>query len=482
MIQRHFYNKIKTNYPLELEGNTSFVLPKTGVSVQIHHNTNYKITPFSLEIKFFDKDLVCFYKEDSFSGGEYSYNISWSDNERFFAVTYISQWYEDLYFLDIKEKRIIHSITGKCQQDGSRAVFFLGNLAIILPTLNYEGGVSDIKIFNCETKETQIILNHENAKLYNRIIEDYDFSDKAQLLFLRSNIYKQENIHSPEVIENSPTLYPAFENLFNIRQNNVVITIVDLKHLIDKRSLKILQNTYFDIPVSKLFVEQIKENTFEINFIGSTKSIEYNITLQEFSEINEIVVLDEITEGYCIDLHTVSSSINENGSFNTKRTQIGQLLYKLKYQNDKSGLNKIVEELNKLVSKIKTKLCLGNIRTRNIDVIIPIPPTNENRAFQPVYEISKALSNTSNIPFNGAYLTKKHKTEIKGVEDIDERQKILEHSFEVVGEEYKGKTILLLDDIFRSGATLKSAMKVLKEKGKVRDIVVITVTKTRTKR
>jgi predicted amidophosphoribosyltransferase len=49
-------------------------------------------------------------------------------------------------------------------------------------------------------------------------------------------------------------------------------------------------------------------------------------------------------------------------------------------------------------------------------------------------------------------------------------------------ERYKNKRVLLIDDLFRSGETLNASIRTLKEQGKVNDIYVLAITKTRTKR
>lgn len=45
-----------------------------------------------------------------------------------------------------------------------------------------------------------------------------------------------------------------------------------------------------------------------------------------------------------------------------------------------------------------------------------------------------------------------------------------------------GKKILVLDDLYRSGATLNEVCKVIKDQGKAEIIYVLVITKTRTKR
>lgn len=77
-------------------------------------------------------------------------------------------------------------------------------------------------------------------------------------------------------------------------------------------------------------------------------------------------------DGFALDQHTVSSiflGYNEFGHevFDTKRSEIGQLLYNLKYRGDRSSTDLIA----KIVSKfIKEDWGIANV----IDAIVPVPP------------------------------------------------------------------------------------------------------------
>ena len=72
--------------------------------------------------------------------------------------------------------------------------------------------------------------------------------------------------------------------------------------------------------------------------------------------------------------------------------------------------------------------------------------------------------------------------ELKNVEDFEERKKILKDAFTVrpVGV-LSGQTVLLFDDLYRSGATLSSLTTVLYNQGKAKSVKVLTLTKTRSK-
>ncbi len=182
------------------------------------------------------------------------------------------------------------------------------------------------------------------------------------------------------------------------------------------------------------------------------------------------------TKGFSLDLHTESSEylgVDASGHdrFNTKRTKVGELLYKLKYQSDKTVIPDII---NSIKSSIK------NIN--KMDVIVPAPPSNKSRYYQPVYEIGKSLSQDTGVPFIKNALSKKSFTELKNITDANERERILKESISLKsGIDFSDKKVLVIDDLYRSGATLKAVTSVIFENGNAKDVFVLTLTKTRSK-
>jgi adenine/guanine phosphoribosyltransferase-like PRPP-binding protein len=195
-----------------------------------------------------------------------------------------------------------------------------------------------------------------------------------------------------------------------------------------------------------------------------------------FNDINTSVSINkndstEITKIYSIDIHTKSSiSIGQN-KFQTQRTQVGELLYRFKYCFDFKVLDELFSHVLKYFRNNKI----------DFDVIIPVPPSNHNRPFQPVFEIAKKLSSSGFI-VDFDFLVKKQSTPaIKKINDPITRKDVLKNVFEVKDSRYKNKKVLLFDDLFRSGETLTSIARVLKNKGLVSEVTAFTITKTRTK-
>ena len=122
-------------------------------------------------------------------------------------------------------------------------------------------------------------------------------------------------------------------------------------------------------------------------------------------------------KGFVLDYHTTGSTYlgdDEYGHpiFNTKRTEIGELLYRLKYRSDTSVLDEIVT----------TAADFMNSWNPGVEMVIPVPPSRSDRPFQPVMLIAEELSKRLHIPFRKDCVTKaKDMPELKNVYEFDER-------------------------------------------------------------
>jgi competence protein ComFC len=191
-------------------------------------------------------------------------------------------------------------------------------------------------------------------------------------------------------------------------------------------------------------------------------------------EINPKEIKGSWDLGYVLDVHTVSSTMigyNEFGhpEFDTQRSQLGELVYRLKYKGDRNAIPAIVAAV------------VSFLRSRNIqaDVIVPMPPSKSQRAYQPVMEIASALSRELGITLDNASLNKTKATpQMKDIGDFSERVAALESAF-AVSKNLDGKTILLIDDLLQSGATMNVAARTLKQQGHVKAVYAIALTRTR---
>lgn len=194
-------------------------------------------------------------------------------------------------------------------------------------------------------------------------------------------------------------------------------------------------------------------------------------------EIHPQKIKGNWTEGYALDFHTVSSDYigdDEFGrpKFETKRTDMGELLYRLKYKSDKSVLKIIINTASAFIES----------HNFSADLIIPVPPSRERRQFQPVLTLAKGIGTNLEIAeCSGCIIKIKHTPELKNIYAFKERLELLTDAYAVNKPEVSGKKVLLFDDLFRSGATLHAITKALFEKGNAERVDVVTLTRTRRK-
>jgi competence protein ComFC len=116
------------------------------------------------------------------------------------------------------------------------------------------------------------------------------------------------------------------------------------------------------------------------------------------------------------------------------------------------------------------------------DLLIPVPPTRY-RQTQPVLVLAEAIGSKLGLPVLIDSVKKvKSIPQLKSVYDFEERRKLLTDAYKVDSALVQGKTVLLFDELYRSGATLNAITEVLYDQGKAAEIYVLAVTKTRSRR
>jgi len=178
-------------------------------------------------------------------------------------------------------------------------------------------------------------------------------------------------------------------------------------------------------------------------------------------------------DGRVLDLHSTGSEFlgyDEYGheQFDTRRTEVGELLYRLKYRNDASALEEIGTVAEKFIRSWRIKF----------DVIVPAPPTRTRRV-QPLHQIASELARRFGVPVVKAVSKKAAgAAELKNLREYHERQAVLQDALVVNGRAIAGKRLLLLDDLIRSGATLGAVAAALTDAGAA-IIFAFALTKTR---
>lgn len=190
-------------------------------------------------------------------------------------------------------------------------------------------------------------------------------------------------------------------------------------------------------------------------------------------KINPIKIEGRWLSGIALDLHTTSSTpigYNEYGhmQFDTVRPEIAELLYRLKNRADKDAAGPIIETAANFLSPHRDKF----------DAIVPVPPSHQ-RVLQPVIVLAEGIGTALGVPVLSCITTTRPTTQLKNVTDPDERKKQVDGLYQVDATQTCGRSILLFDDLFRSGTTMNTITEELLGSGRAAAVRALTITKTR---
>jgi predicted amidophosphoribosyltransferase len=177
-------------------------------------------------------------------------------------------------------------------------------------------------------------------------------------------------------------------------------------------------------------------------------------------------------EGYVLDYHTVSSTPTGDPyyRFDTKRTELGELLFRLKYRSGGGTvLTDIAETAGQFVSGWKPP----------VECVVA-SPASLRRQTQPAVEITRQLAKYLRLPvFENAIVKVRTTPQMKNIDDWSERQRVLADAVQAGGNDTKGKTVLLFDDLIESGATLRRSAEVLLEDCGALAVYALVLTRTK---
>jgi competence protein ComFC len=194
------------------------------------------------------------------------------------------------------------------------------------------------------------------------------------------------------------------------------------------------------------------------------------------ARIHPTKIPDRWSAGFALDYHTVSSDFvghDEYGhpQFNTKRSELGELLYRLKYGSDSAVIEEIVATAAEFIRNWNPGFAL----------IVPVPPS-KIRLCQSVLVLADGIGKSLDLPVRSDAITKvKPIPQLKDVFGYDARVKLLQGAHSADPAIVEGNGILLFDDLFRSGAAMNSITETMYGIGKASDVFVLTITRTRSR-
>lgn len=142
-----------------------------------------------------------------------------------------------------------------------------------------------------------------------------------------------------------------------------------------------------------------------------------------------------------------------------KGGSIQQIIHELKYRN------------NPQIGEFAGRLCVKELNDSDfldgIDCIIPVPlhpKRQKQRGYNQSYEIAKGISLATHIPVDSESLVRIVNNPSQTKNSRFDRWKNVENIFSVIdSNKFKGKHVLLIDDVMTTGSTLEScAREILK--------------------
>jgi predicted amidophosphoribosyltransferase len=113
---------------------------------------------------------------------------------------------------------------------------------------------------------------------------------------------------------------------------------------------------------------------------------------------------------------------------------------------------------------------------RSVTVVIPAP-SSRTRVYQPAHEIALKIAEIIGAHYVEDVLEKLHSVQSKDLSRDDKSQ--LSGTIHKLKNAVKEHDMLIVDDLFQTGRTLEECVRVLRTDPNIRNIYVLTMTKTR---
>lgn len=187
-------------------------------------------------------------------------------------------------------------------------------------------------------------------------------------------------------------------------------------------------------------------------------------------KINPMKLSGPWADGRVLDFHTISSTwTGDPYRYDTTRTELGERVYRLKYGGANTAITDIVDTAQTFVNECKPE----------VECVVASPPSQDLKS-QPAVEIARELAARLGIPLVENAVVKAEQTlQMKNIRDWSERAKLLQNAIQAGPGEVKGKSVLLVDDFFQSGSTVRRAAEVLLKDGGARAVYVLVMTRTK---
>ncbi len=179
--------------------------------------------------------------------------------------------------------------------------------------------------------------------------------------------------------------------------------------------------------------------------------------------------LDSMTREYCSDCKRLSHTYDRGLSVFKYHNNVKEAIYRFKYKDCRCYGRFFGEQMAERYKEI--------IKKWQPDAIVPVPihkTRMRKRGYNQAELIGRALSDMLNIPMDTGALLRTGKTEPQKKLSKEIRIKNVENAFKVSINVVRYSKIILVDDIYTTGATINACARVLKQAG-VQEVYFISI-------
>ncbi len=184
-------------------------------------------------------------------------------------------------------------------------------------------------------------------------------------------------------------------------------------------------------------------------------------------EIHPVRIRGDWSEGWALDWYRVPPS--RSGGVPVSEapiTEIGNLLRELKTSSNYANIEPLAD--------VAAAFLTGCNFLETVAASLPVPHSNEDRPFQPTRELAERIAQKVSIPVSGERL---RKIPLTAPQTLNKSR--VWSGFQVADSSYAGRDLLVVDDTFLTGTTLKAVVNPLYSQGLVRRVYALTMVRLR---
>ncbi len=228
---------------------------------------------------------------------------------------------------------------------------------------------------------------------------------------------------------------------------------------------RLVREAFPDVPSTSDFADASGEYSFAFSLLRLPNVAErVGYLLRALSGV--LVLPDSTyTRGFALDWYSVP------GQKPRKRTELGQLLFEYKYQTKYGNVEQLAVQVSRFIKH--------HPLYQTADFIVPVPVNDSSRPFDLVGRLAELAGTMANIPVLGNMLQKtRGSVSQRTLRDQRTKQDNVQGLYNCLNSSLiKGRSIVLFDDIYDTGASMADAARALCEAGS-KQVYALTMTRT----